>query len=431
MTYFNNITSLSELKKQYRVLTLANHPDRGGNTESMQHINAEFEKLFNIWKDRPEMESTTTGYENDYNHATAREYTQRVYNEYRWCGENYKGQGNKEITAAVRQWLKATYPDYKFSVRLEHYSSIYVSLLIADFEIFKDKPSEGICERINHYWIDDDKELTDRAKEVFTNVRNRLMSYNYDDSDIMTDYFNTNFYINLYIGSSTKPYHIEIPKSRRTGGNVSPEFKRPEGPAHKAIRKALNKAYFNQIVSGRTNELITVLGEEHTYSTEARFYPLSYSSPKQAQKRIDKLTAAGILCRATSWNGGYIEFLGYTPEVEQALAAEDRTADAAQKEWERQQQPTNESKEETPTYEDSEKSQVQESPSAPSSFLLVDYSEKAIALFGNTRAIKDQLKELGGRFNPGLNDGGSKRAGWIFSKRKETELRSLLNSVAV
>lgn len=57
---------------------------------------------------------------------------------------------------------------------------------------------------------------------------------------------------------------------------------------------------------------------------------------------------------------------------------------------------------------------------------IVDYSEKAIAVFGDTKAIKDQLKELGGRFNPSLNYNGKKRAGWIFSKRKADEVRELL-----
>ena len=41
-----------------------------------------------------------------------------------------------------------------------------------------------------------------------------------------------------------------------------------------------------------------------------------------AQRRMDKLTAAGIRCRLTGWNDGLIEFLGYTPETEQRLEAE-------------------------------------------------------------------------------------------------------------
>ena len=54
---------------------------------------------------------------------------------------------------------------------------------------------------------------------------------------------------------------------------------------------------------------------------------------------------------------------------------------------------------------------------------IIDYSEKAIAVVGDTRAIKDTLKSLGGRFNSHLSCG----AGWIFSKTKETTLREALN----
>ncbi|MDR2409507.1 MAG: fusion protein [Bacteroidales bacterium] len=44
-------------------------------------------------------------------------------------------------------------------------------------------------------------------------------------------------------------------------------------------------------------------------------------------------------------------------------------------------------------------------------FVIVGYSEKVIAVFGDTRAIKDELKALGGRFNPKLTHEGEKQAG--------------------
>lgn len=57
---------------------------------------------------------------------------------------------------------------------------------------------------------------------------------------------------------------------------------------------------------------------------------------------------------------------------------------------------------------------------------VVDYSAKAIAVFGETKAIKEQLKELGGRFNPSLNYNGEKRAGWIFSKKQADKVKELI-----
>ena len=56
------------------------------------------------------------------------------------------------------------------------------------------------------------------------------------------------------------------------------------------------------------------------------------------------------------------------------------------------------------------------------SFQIVDYSENAIAVFGDTKPIKNVLRELGGRFNARLSCG----AGWVFSKSKADEVREAL-----
>ena len=55
---------------------------------------------------------------------------------------------------------------------------------------------------------------------------------------------------------------------------------------------------------------------------------------------------------------------------------------------------------------------------------VINYSEKAIAVIGDTKEIKEQLKGLGGRFNFRLNCG----AGWIFPKTKEDSVMKLINS---
>lgn len=60
-------------------------------------------------------------------------------------------------------------------------------------------------------------------------------------------------------------------------------------------------------------------------------------------------------------------------------------------------------------------------------YTIVDYSEKAVAIFGDTKTIKEQLSALGGRFNMYLTLNGKKCAGWIFQKSKEDDLRKLVN----
>ncbi len=53
---------------------------------------------------------------------------------------------------------------------------------------------------------------------------------------------------------------------------------------------------------------------------------------------------------------------------------------------------------------------------------IVDYSEKAIAVIGDTKPIKDKLKSLGGKFNFRLSCG----AGWIFKKSDLERLQKAL-----
>ena len=57
---------------------------------------------------------------------------------------------------------------------------------------------------------------------------------------------------------------------------------------------------------------------------------------------------------------------------------------------------------------------------------IVEYSEKAIAVFGDTKPIKDVLKNLNGLFRANLTYKGERRAGWIYSKKQETKVREAL-----
>ena len=42
LKYFSNCQTLQEAKELYRTLAIKNHPDKGGDTATMQEINAEF-----------------------------------------------------------------------------------------------------------------------------------------------------------------------------------------------------------------------------------------------------------------------------------------------------------------------------------------------------------------------------------------------------
>lgn len=58
---------------------------------------------------------------------------------------------------------------------------------------------------------------------------------------------------------------------------------------------------------------------------------------------------------------------------------------------------------------------------------IINYSEKALALVGDTQPIKEQLKALKGVYNPNLTVDGQRTKGWIFSRKREAEIRLFLN----
>ena len=49
-TYFINCKTLDELKKAYKAAAMKYHPDMGGDTATMQAINAEYEARFEVLK---------------------------------------------------------------------------------------------------------------------------------------------------------------------------------------------------------------------------------------------------------------------------------------------------------------------------------------------------------------------------------------------
>lgn len=336
MNYFQNVSCLSELKSQYRNLVLVNHPDKGGDTQTMQAINDAFAGLFQEFKDNKRTNnSTSNGYENDFNDArTASEYTEYVYSEYGWTGSNYFTHNRGKIVVILREWLKKTYPQFSFTVNKNGYSSINIHVMTMDFCPWKDgnvrvgyKPERGT-----------DEKLTERAQDVLNNIRNYMNSYNYDNSDIMTDYFDINFFDSIEFGNNRTPFKVETVRSRRMSGEMPTEFKWKDGVAHKAIKKALGSLAFGLCDWGYNEGKIALgkyLVDRYCDSeTGFQFYTNDYSQPSIIKKKIQKFAEVGIICKE-SYNN--ILFVGYSEEVEQNLAAEDRAKEEAFKEWQEEQ----------------------------------------------------------------------------------------------
>lgn len=144
----------------------------------------------------------------------------------------------KDITKYVRQTLRQKYKHIKFSVRCEYYScgsSMHITLLESHKVRFLKKPEE-VEERqvliikdhthrteeearnfikqrleseyyqINQYHLSTDWGLTDKGKEILKDVLEIANKYNWDKSDIQTDYFDVNYYLHINLGSYEKPF---------------------------------------------------------------------------------------------------------------------------------------------------------------------------------------------------------------------------------
>ena len=79
MKYFNNVSTLEELRRQYKELLKKYHPDNPqGSTAATQEINAEYDRLFKLLKDKHENKSDKTA------DGTASKQTSYNANMYDW-----------------------------------------------------------------------------------------------------------------------------------------------------------------------------------------------------------------------------------------------------------------------------------------------------------------------------------------------------------
>jgi len=62
------------------------------------------------------------------------------------------------------------------------------------------------------------------------------------------------------------------------------------------------------------------------------------------------------------------------------------------------------------------------------SLQIVRYTDKSVALIGDTRPLKDQLAALWGKYCPNLHIEGKTVKGWIFSAKREPQLKQLIAS---
>lgn len=148
--------------------------------------------------------------------------------------------GTKEITRRVREQLKSEFKDCKFSVTFETFSGgseVKIHLMSAKARVIREMSEipEAAFLRLGTSYTRENIEklqaeryhqlsepqlrhdydplewcngvyLTEAGHKLLRRVVEIADQYNYDESDIQTDYFNTNFYLHLSLGKWDKPF---------------------------------------------------------------------------------------------------------------------------------------------------------------------------------------------------------------------------------
>ena len=113
---------------------------------------------------------------------------------------------------AIREELKAQFPKFKFGVRKSS-GSLAVDVTIksgpTDFsDIFRE--SDRAHAQINQYWLSnygDHAEFFGKIIDIMKTAPAKASGRAwFDESDAMTDYFHTAYYMHLEVGSWNAPY---------------------------------------------------------------------------------------------------------------------------------------------------------------------------------------------------------------------------------
>ena len=111
----------------------------------------------------------------------------------------------KEEVAAIRKELKSAFPSFKFSVRNSHYMKVNVVIKKSDVDFSNLLDEEGRCDGIYMHQIE--RDMTKEQKTIFEKIFHIIKtapekvggSKWYNNSDVMTDYYDVAYYYSLSI----------------------------------------------------------------------------------------------------------------------------------------------------------------------------------------------------------------------------------------
>lgn len=124
---------------------------------------------------------------------------------------------NQERKAQLAPSIKAICKKYnvKSSIAVRNHSTLIITITSSPIDFFKNynetnanahrfEPITDQYHRVNEYYIESN--FSGTARDFLLELRQAANALNYDNSDLMTDYFDIGYYLDISIGTYNKPY---------------------------------------------------------------------------------------------------------------------------------------------------------------------------------------------------------------------------------
>lgn len=113
-----------------------------------------------------------------------------------------------ERVKEIRKQIKKEFPEFKFSIRTIHYSTVSVAILSGPIEMIYDDIYHDRYQQVNHYYLDDHYGEHPEVLKVLKRIYEIMNEGNYTEV-VDGDYGAVpRFYCDISIGQYNKPYQI-------------------------------------------------------------------------------------------------------------------------------------------------------------------------------------------------------------------------------
>ena len=189
-----------------------------------------------------------------------------------------------EEVKAIREELKAEFGNkFKFGVRKGAGSlSVRVTLLSGTTN-FNDILDGREYIDINHYWLGNygkHEKLFSKIVNIIKTAPGKVSAGGewYDNSDAMTDYFDTAYYFNIHVGAWDKPYKV----IKRNMPKANAKKARVKGESRTAKALAIYKRYEGCTRQEIITYIVGVMAAEHNIVLTRHQAAGLYQSAKKA-----------------------------------------------------------------------------------------------------------------------------------------------------